>query len=369
MSWKSYTTAFTHPFSSPSSSTKTPLQQWFPHTTTPFIASAPMYGFADAALAAETSRVGGFGFIGGGFDFSASSPQIPALEAQLDKARSALSISSDESLPVGVGFITFKPAGFVENVVPVLRKHRVAAIWLAFPVSGEDHAVIIKGIREVREKEGWDVRVFVQVGTVTAATEAVEQGCDVVVAQGGDAGGHQWAKGASVVGLVPEVREMVTKSGKDVAVIAAGGIVDGRGVVAALGLGADGVVMGTRFVATTSCPAPEAVKAAMIATTDGAASTIKSTAHDVFQSTAFWPAAYDGRAVISESYRDHMSGMSEEENVKRYKDALAKGDEKRRVVWAGAGVGTIREVLSVEEVVKGTQREVREIVGRLGSML
>jgi len=81
--------------------------------------------------------------------------------------------------------------------------------------------------------------VFVQVGTLAAAKEAAMQGADVVVAQGGDAGGHQWKRGASVVGLVPEVMDMVDKQGieKEVAVVAAGGIVDGRGVVAALGLG------------------------------------------------------------------------------------------------------------------------------------
>ena len=98
---------------------------------------------------------------------------------------------------------------------------------------------LITCIREARAKANWDIRVFVQIGDLKHAREAIEQGADVIVAQGADAGGHQWAHGASVVSLVPEVRDLVRAAGKDgeVAVVAAGGIVDGRGLAAALALG------------------------------------------------------------------------------------------------------------------------------------
>ena len=76
-----------------------------------------------------------------------------------------------------------------------------------------------------------------QVGNVEAAREAVEDGADVVVAQGIDAGGHQYRKGMGIVSLVPEVRDIADGSGRDVAVIAAGGIVCGQGVAAAMALG------------------------------------------------------------------------------------------------------------------------------------
>lgn len=180
------------------------------------------------------------GFIGGGFDFAAQSRQLQELDSELTKARSLLKITAlDEKLPLGVGFITFRPVGFVENVIPILLKHRVAGIWLAFPTAGADHAPIISAIRATREREGWNVRSFVQVGTVKAAKEAVEQGADILVVQGGDAGGHQWAQGASAIALVPEVNDLLSMMGKatEVSVVAAGGIVDGRGCVAALGLG------------------------------------------------------------------------------------------------------------------------------------
>lgn len=78
-----------------------------------------------------------------------------------------------------------------------------------------------------------------QVGTVASARQAVRDGADIVVAQGVDAGGHQFASGAGIVSLVPEVVEMVEREfpGREVVVIAAGGISDGRGVAGALALG------------------------------------------------------------------------------------------------------------------------------------
>lgn len=124
-------------------------------------------------------------------------------------------------------------------MIPVLSKHRVSGIWLGFPKSGADHKPIIAAIRTAREQSGWEVKVWVQVGDLTSAKEAIEQGADIIVVQGIDAGGHQWAQGAGIVALVPEVRNMVDQMGKghEVAVLAAGGIVDGRGVVAGLSLG------------------------------------------------------------------------------------------------------------------------------------
>lgn len=125
---------------------------------------------------------------------------------------------------------------------------------------------MIQAIRQAQQEFDWDTKVFVQVGTIKAAEEAIKQGVDVLVVQGTDAGGHQWAQGASLVSLLPEVRDkLLNTQNRSIAVLAAGGIVDGRGCVAALGLGefcflvplcvdftnnlyvgADGIVMGTR---------------------------------------------------------------------------------------------------------------------------
>lgn len=76
-----------------------------------------------------------------------------------------------------------------------------------------------------------------QVGNVAAAREALEDGADVLVCQGIDAGGHQFRRGMGVITLVPEVKEMIEESGRDVKIMAAGGIVSGKGAAAALALG------------------------------------------------------------------------------------------------------------------------------------
>ncbi|KAJ5928075.1 Aldolase-type TIM barrel [Penicillium verhagenii] len=343
------------------------LQKWFPHTTAPLIANAPMFGFADYNLAVAVTKAGGLGFIGGGFDFSSESSQLTKLNDQLEKARAELGATASKNLPIGVGFITFKPAGFIENVIPLLQSHRVAAIWLSFPESDADHLPLIEGIRQARTKNDWEVKIFVQTGTVRAALKAVKQGADAVVVQGSDAGGHQWAQGASLISLLPEVRDSFVENGvaSHTAILAAGGIADGRGCVAALGLGADGVVMGTRFIATAECPAPPTIKQAILSGSDGAASTVKSTKHDVFQSTDVFPRQYDGRAVIGISFDEFKSGASDDEIIQRYNDAMKNGEDYRRTVWAGASIGVIKEELTVSELVKGVQNEVKSVMNRL----
>ncbi|KAJ5606211.1 hypothetical protein N7510_008992 [Penicillium lagena] len=344
------------------------LKRWFPHTTAPFVANAPMLGFTDSHLAAAVTRSGGLGFIGGGFDFGPESAQLARLDAQLAETRANLGILSlTEALPIGVGFITFKPAGFEVNAIPILEKHAVAAVWLSFPESDADHLPLIAAIRKIRAKGDWVVKIFVQVGTVQGARHAVEQGADVVVVQGTDAGGHQWAQGASLMSLLPEVRDAVAgySNKQDTAIVAAGGIVDGRGCVAALGLGADGIVMGTRFLATSECPASSSLKQSILSASDGAISTIKSTRHDVFQSTDVFPRQYDGRAVIGLSWNDSQSGVSNEEVIRRYNDAIKQGEDQRRTVWAGASIGVIDAVVSVDQLIKDIQQQVKLAIGKV----
>jgi nitronate monooxygenase len=179
----------------------------------------------------------------GGHDFSPSSTHIPLLDAELLNARKLLGVDSqpDKVLNIGVGFITFHPTikNLVESVKPILQKHKPAAVWLFAPAAGEPnaHIMIIPALKSLGQ--GWGLKVFEQVGTVAAAREAVGHGADGIVAQGVDAGGHQWAKGAGIVVLVPEIKEMLAKEFPDrnIAVLAAGGIADGKGAAAALALG------------------------------------------------------------------------------------------------------------------------------------
>lgn len=145
---------------------------------------------------------------------------------------------SSGRLRVGASFVTGDPSigSFHDNALPILRKHRPAAVWLFAPAESptEHHSKIIAAVKESMEPAP---RVFVQVGNVAAAREALEDGADVLVCQGIDAGGHQFRRGMGVISLVPEVKEMIGESGKDVKIMAAGGIVSGKGAAAALALG------------------------------------------------------------------------------------------------------------------------------------
>lgn len=143
-----------------------------------------------------------------------------------------------ERLPIGVGFITCHDSvgWFSDTVVPILAKHRPAAIWLFAPDGDvKPHGRIIQSIKSLDQVP----KVFVQVGNVTAARDAVIDGADVLVCQGIDAGGHQFRRGMGVISLVPTVRKMLREEfpERDVAVIAAGGIANGDGVAAAVALG------------------------------------------------------------------------------------------------------------------------------------
>lgn len=219
---------------------KSKLQAFFPNTKLPIIISAPMLGVSNGTLAAHVSKAGGIGMVPGGLDFKPGSAQLAALETELQAARSVLGLTelTLTPAPVGIGFLTLDPsaAQFRETVLPILEKYLPQAVWLFAPdpkAAERAHPGIIEACHD------HGIKVFVQVGTVAAAREAARDGADVIVAQGVDAGGHQFASGAGVISLVPEVRAMLDDDfmGKDIALVAAGGIADPSAVVAAIALG------------------------------------------------------------------------------------------------------------------------------------
>lgn len=176
---------------------------------------------------------------GAGFDFSPNSEQLATLDAELSVARKQLGLDTEATLPVVVGLLStlMTIEAFKDNVSPILSKHKPCAIWLFCPVPPTGHAEIISHAHSLGAD--WGLKAFVQAGTVAAARDAVKDGADIIVAQGVDAGGHQWKNGSGIISIVPEVKDMLKAEFADrqIPVLAAGGIVDGRGVVAALALG------------------------------------------------------------------------------------------------------------------------------------
>ncbi|KAF7158675.1 hypothetical protein CNMCM6106_005465 [Aspergillus hiratsukae] len=238
------------------------LQQFFPATSQPLICNAPMAGATNARMAVAVTQAG----------------------CLVDLRH----VDTNAPLPIGVGCLTMKSDAWKDNFV------------------------------ELTTGRGWGLKVIVQVGTVESAKEAVEDGADILSVQGSDAGGHQFKQGASLMTLLPDVSDMLKREypEKNVPLLAAGGVMDGRGLAATLMLGASGIVMGTRFLCTTECPVSDQVKDTLIASHDGASSTLKSRVHDDIQGKSeFWPSQYSGRAIVSDVHRESDAELDKHKDL------------------------------------------------------
>ena len=137
----------------------------------------------------------------------------------------------------------------------------------------------------VREATQDRSKVWIQVGTVSDALEAVTT-CepDVLVVQGSDAGGHGLERGASIITLLPEVVDALKAIGRsDVALVAAGGVMDGRGVAASVALGASGATLGTRFLASEEANIAKGYQDDVLQSRDAGISTVRSKVYDTLR--------------------------------------------------------------------------------------
>jgi nitronate monooxygenase len=347
----------------------TSLQSSYPWTTAPFIANAPMGGFANSALATAVTQAKGFGFIGAVFD-------MVALATELEKtSRSLLGTEvpeSESTLPVGVGFLPF--IAKLQDAASVVAKFRPAAVWLFAAHELEDYATWAQRMRDVSPL----TKIWVQIGSVAGALRVAEiVKPDLIVMQGLDAGGHGWEKGAGVISLLPEAADVLAENGfGHIPLLAAGGIVDGRGVAAALALGAEGVVIGTRFLSAPETTVPHnGYREAVLATKDGGQSTVRAKIFDELRGPNIWPVLFDGRGIVTDSYTDHVKGVDIEEIRRLHADAAKAEDagfgpqNKRSTVWAGTGIGLVNEVKGAKEIVEEVREGARASIERAKARL
>lgn len=293
---------------------------------------APMDRIADARLAGAVSRAGGLGLLGGGY----------GEEAWL---RQELAAAGDAR--IGIGFITWSLAK-QPHLLDIALERRPAAVMLSF---GEV-APFAPRIKAAGAK------LICQVQTVAQAREAAAAGADVLVAQGAEAGGHGISRGT--MALVPAVVDALP----DLPVAAAGGIADGRGLAAALMLGADGVLLGTRFYATREAAGHQAAKDRMVAAEGDA--TIRGIIFDIARRNV-WPAPYTGR-VLRNAFAERWRGREtellqhQEAEAARYAAAREAGDFDTAAVIAGEAVDMVADIPPAAEVV---ERVVREAATRL----
>lgn len=253
----------------------------------------------------------------------------------------------------------------------MLAKYTPAAAWFFAPRKTDDLGRWASTIREVTQRR---TSIWVQVGTVAEAL-AVTQACkpDVLVVQGTDAGGHGRERGASIVALVPEVADAIAALSlppeETPALVAAGGIADGRGVAAALVLGAEAVVMGTRFLACPEAAIAAGYRAEVVRASDGGAATARTKVYDQLRGTTDWPEGYNGRGVLNRSWEDAANGVPFAENKRLYEAAMELGDDGwgpqgRMTTYAGTAVGLVKEVMAAREIVDEVREGAKQVLGR-----
>ena len=295
---------------------------------------APMDVVADGRLAAAVSNAGGFGIIGGGYGDAAW------LTREMDAAGDAR---------VGVGFITWSLSR-QPHLLDLVLERRPPAVMLSFG-EVQPHAGKIKAAGAL---------LLCQVQTVDQARQAIAQGADVLVAQGAEAGGHGMARGT--LALVPAVVDVAG----DIPVAAAGGIADGRELAAVLMLGADGVLMGTRFYASQEAAGLAAAKDRLVAASGDA--TIRGVLFDIVRRNV-WPAPYTGR-VLANRFTERWRGREVEllqrqtEEAARYDAARAAGDFDTAAVIAGEAVDLIGDIPPAGEIVDRVATEAEALLVR-----
>jgi nitronate monooxygenase len=140
-------------------------------------------------------------------------------------------------------------------------------------------------------------------------------------------------------------------------------------------LGADGVVMGTRFLAAEETTVHPAYQAAVLETEDGGQTTVRAKVFDELAGPNIWPRDFDGRALIAQSYKDHIEGISIEEIRKSHAEAKESShlgfdqENRRAAIWAGTGVGLVREKAPAADILTEVRDSARKALERAVSLL
>jgi nitronate monooxygenase len=308
------------------------------------IALAPMGGAAGGALAAAVCQGGGLGLVGGG--------RCDA--SWLDRELAIVSASTRK--PWGVGFQSWAvDVGLMEHALA----YRPRAVMLSFG----DPRPLAEPVRRAGSQ------LIVQVTDLREAREAVDVGADVIVAQGTEAGGHSGKAGRSTLSFVPVVVDLAAPT----PVLAAGGIADGRGVAAALALGAAGALIGTLFQTATEALVDPSVPKAII---DGSGEdTERGTLLDVARG-AGWPSRYPARTMrhpFTEQWRNRTGPLAadiEDAAVRRscqeaYREALSRGELPPEPVWASESIDLINDVRPAADIVADLAREAESVLRRI----
>jgi len=298
---------------------------------------AGMGGVAYADVCAAVSEAGGFGTLG----MAAEGPE--SIRREMRRVREL----TDK--PFGVDLLAALPESMLRAIDVIIEEGAsafIAGLGVPGPVIAKCHDA--------------GLLVMSMCGKVSHAVAAEEAGCDAVVAQGTEAGGHTGQ--IAGMALIPQIVDAV-----GIPVLAAGAIVDGRGLAAALAFGAQGVWMGTRFIASHEARAHERYKKRI---TEIDASETRITR------------SYSGKPmrVIRNTWTDEwerrpqdIKPFPEQMRISAREMLLLGGpgdemDEARACMPCGQGAGAIRDIPSCQEIIDRVMREARETIARLGRL-
>ncbi len=283
-----------------------------------------------AELVSAVSEAGSLGIIGAG-----NAPPEYVLE-QIRKTKEWT------EKPFGVNIPLFSP--YVKEVIEVCVKERVAVVTTGAGNPGP----IVPPLKEA------GIKVIPVVSSVALAKRLERIGVDALIAEGMESGGH--IGDVATLPLIPQVVDAVK-----IPIIAAGGIADGRGLVAALALGAAGVQMGTRFICTEECIVHPNYKEKIVKAGDRATIT---TGHSL---------GHPVRAIRNPMTRrfEEMEkmGLSEEEIIEfgtgKLRLAAVEGDMVNGSVMAGQSCGLVHDIVPVKVLIERIISEAEEIIGGL----
>jgi nitronate monooxygenase len=303
------------------------------------IVLAPMGGAAGGALAAAVSNGGGLGLVGGGREDS----------EWLKRELEIVATTTDK--PWGVGFQSWSAT---VDVIEQSLEYRPHAVMLSFG----DPTALAEPVMDA------GVPLIIQITDLDEAATAMEIGAAVIVAQGAEAGGH--TGGRATLPFVPIVVDLVAPT----PVLAAGGIADGRGVAAALALGAAGALIGTRFQVTTEALVAAEVTKAIIQ--GRGEDTERNRILDIARG-APWPARYPARTLRNaflDRWRGREAELESDEDAKAsFRGAAERGDLDVLPVWASESIDLITEVVPAAELVALLATEAEEALIRAGQAI
>jgi NAD(P)H-dependent flavin oxidoreductase YrpB (nitropropane dioxygenase family) len=258
--------------------------------------------------------------------------------------------------PFGLNLLLFTGG---EETFEAMLAARPSVMSFAWPWPDQDLASTFAMAHDVGSK------VMHMVDSVPEAVRAAEAGADIIVAQGSEGGGH-----VGVMGTFPLV-PMVVQAVAPIPVLAAGGVADGRGLAASLGLGAEGVLLGTRFLATPEAPLPDGLKQAIVRSTGH--DTISSEIPDIASGQA-WPGAYArtlrNRFVETWIGREGELRRRRAEVIAKARAATASGDADNAIVMIGQTAGLIDAIEPAGDLVRRISADAEAILrDRLPSLL